>query len=443
MSTADSTPTASPHRDAAATAQTPAGSSPTGLRTPVLVVFVVANLCCWMAFLTPMAVTLALRIRELSPQGASSSLSLVIGLGAIVGIIANPLCGRLSDRTRSRFGMRRPWIIGGVALALVGLYAISQAPTVGTVTVGWVVTMIGAQAALAAVQAILPDHIPPRQRGRVGGFLGVGQAAATTAGSGIIALNPTSSLWVFLAPAGAAVVAVAVLCVMLPDRVRGTEPLPRLSAREILSSLWFNPRTNPDFAWVWLSRLLVFVGITTLVAFQAYFLLARIGVAPDRIAAVMFGVLLLENGMSIVANLVAGWLSDRWNRRKVFVGYSAVLGGIGFVVAAQANGMPVFLAGVVLIGLAKGVYVAVDLALATDLLPSSSADAAKDMGLITAAALIANLVAPALAPLLLSLGSGGGDVPGAPAGNYLALFLGAAVFMGLGALAVRPIRTVR
>ena len=51
------------------------------------------------------------------PKQATAHLGLVSGVGALFALIANPLAGRLSDRTTSRFGMRRPWILGG---ALVG-----------------------------------------------------------------------------------------------------------------------------------------------------------------------------------------------------------------------------------------------------------------------------------------------------------------------------------
>lgn len=66
----------------------------------------------WMALLTPITFTLALKIRQVNPEGAVGGLSLVLGVGAFVALVANPFFGRLSDRTTSRFGMRRPWILG-------------------------------------------------------------------------------------------------------------------------------------------------------------------------------------------------------------------------------------------------------------------------------------------------------------------------------------------
>jgi len=73
----------------------------------------------WLALLTPIMITLALRTRQLDPTGSEYGLSLVLAVGALFALIANPLIGWLSDRTTSAWGMRRPWLIGG-ALGAVG-----------------------------------------------------------------------------------------------------------------------------------------------------------------------------------------------------------------------------------------------------------------------------------------------------------------------------------
>src|SRR5262245_31804513 len=66
----------------------------------------------WLALLTPILVTLAMRVRQLEPDGVARTLSLVLAVGAVFALIGNPLFGRLSDRTTSRFGIRRPWLAG-------------------------------------------------------------------------------------------------------------------------------------------------------------------------------------------------------------------------------------------------------------------------------------------------------------------------------------------
>lgn len=81
----------------------------------------------WMALLTPVVVALALRIAQIDAKGEAGALSLVLGVGAIFALIANPPIGKLSDRTRSRFGMRRPWLLAGVIVGVIGLLIIALA----------------------------------------------------------------------------------------------------------------------------------------------------------------------------------------------------------------------------------------------------------------------------------------------------------------------------
>ena len=119
----------------------------------------------WLALLTPVLVSIALKVRQLAPQNATASLSLVLGLGAFFALVGNPLFGRLSDRTTSRFGMRRPWLIGGVICGALALLMIATATTVAMVLVGWCLAQLAFNAVLAAIIAVLPDQVPVEQRG--------------------------------------------------------------------------------------------------------------------------------------------------------------------------------------------------------------------------------------------------------------------------------------
>jgi len=123
----------------------------------------------WMALLTPITLSLALKIRQINPEVAAGSLSLVLGGGAFVAVVANPFFGRLSDRTTSGFGMRRPWLVGGMVFGTMGLLVIAVAPNVTLILVGWCLAQLSFNALLAAIVALLPDQVPVEQRGRVAG----------------------------------------------------------------------------------------------------------------------------------------------------------------------------------------------------------------------------------------------------------------------------------
>jgi glycoside/pentoside/hexuronide:cation symporter, GPH family len=51
-----------------------------------------------------------------------AAVGIVLMVARFSDVITDPLIGRLSDRTRTRFGRRRPWIIAGIPIMLVSSY---------------------------------------------------------------------------------------------------------------------------------------------------------------------------------------------------------------------------------------------------------------------------------------------------------------------------------
>jgi len=70
--------------------------------------------------------------------GTSAASALLIGhvsaAGNLFALLAPILAGWLSDRTRSRWGRRRPWLVAGTAVNIVGLafLALAGTPLVNT-----------------------------------------------------------------------------------------------------------------------------------------------------------------------------------------------------------------------------------------------------------------------------------------------------------------------
>ena len=139
----------------------------------------------WVALLTPVLVSIALKLRQLSPGSAVQDLALVLSAGAGVAIVSNPIFGHLSDRTRSRFGRRRPWLLAGMLCGTLALVIVAQARNVGVVLAGWCLAQLAFNAVLAAMVAVLPDQVPERERGTVSGIISVclpiGQALGSVA----------------------------------------------------------------------------------------------------------------------------------------------------------------------------------------------------------------------------------------------------------------------
>ncbi len=75
------------------------------------------------------ALLLPFQIGLLDPANKVAILSFFTSVTVLIALFANPLAGALSDRTASRFGRRRPWILVGGLLTAVGLLFMWQAST--------------------------------------------------------------------------------------------------------------------------------------------------------------------------------------------------------------------------------------------------------------------------------------------------------------------------
>jgi MFS family permease len=387
----------------------------------------------WLALLTPVLVTIALKIRQLDPQTAASSLSLVLGFGAFFALVGNPLFGRLSDRTTSRFGMRRPWLVGGILCGAAALLMIAMAQSIVVVLIGWCLAQLAFNAVLAAVIAVLPDQVPPEQRGTVAGVMGICLPLGQVSGTFLVQSVSGSMLLMFLLPALIGVAAVMPFALMLRDRRLQPGTVPPLQLSRAAEIYWVNPRRHPDFAWAWLSRLLLVLGTAFLNTYQPFYLIDKLGLVEKNIPTLIFQGILVQTVAIVAVSILGGRLSDAIGRRKIFVVIGGAAYAIGLWVIAAAPDYTTFLLGMAMTGVGHGVYFAVDLALVTDVLPNRWRDAAKDLGIFNVANALPQAMAPALGPVILAM----------TGNNYTWLFTVAGCITLLASFTILPVRSVR
>lgn len=385
-----------------------------------------------LVLIAPLLVTLALKVDSLvGHKAAPDSLALVVGVGGLVALLANPFFGRLSDRTTSRLGMRRPWMLVGLVGGTLSVLVVALAPTVAMVLLGWCLAQAFFNALLAAQVAVLPDQVPPAQRGQVSGVLGVCVPIASVGATFLVKTFAASQLAMFLAPCVVGGVFIVLFAATLDDRRLAAEDRPAWSVRELLSTFYVNPRRSPDFAWAFVSRFMFVLAYAFLITYQAYFLLDRVGSDKHDVPRQIFLATLAQTAVVIAVSVLSGRVSDRVGRRKVFVVAASTAYGLALFVVAAATSWAGFAVGMALTGIGFGMYFAVDLALVADVLPDDQT-AAKDLGVLNFAGALPFSVAPALAPAVLALGSG----------SYAALYAVAGLFSIVGAFAILPVKGV-
>src|SRR5512142_1798927 len=107
--------------------------------------------------LTVLIPTQATRI---DPLHSASGLALVLTLGAIGAMVGNPLAGALSDRTTSRFGRRRPWLLIGMVGVSAGLWTLANSASILLLALGWFLAQFFGNVLLSSYGAVLPDRVP-------------------------------------------------------------------------------------------------------------------------------------------------------------------------------------------------------------------------------------------------------------------------------------------
>jgi MFS family permease len=148
----------------------------------------------------------------------------------------------LSDRTRSRFGRRRPFFALCTAVGTLALVVMAQSTTVLELGLGWVLAQIG----WGTVLVLLVREPDSRDQPPVGEPLNLGTLRRT---------------------------------------------------------YLFDVRRFPDFAWNWLGKFLVFSGITLNTTFTAFFLADRMDVSVADVAGTvaLLGTVIFGGGAALMA----------------------------------------------------------------------------------------------------------------------------------------------
>lgn len=359
----------------------------------------------------------------------------------MVALLAQAIAGMLSDRSTSRLGKRRPYILLGtvlevLAFALIGVIASTLSGTAGyNALFGLVIfSMIASNTAQGAAQGLIPDLVPPDQRGRYSAIKALFEVPLPLilVSFVISRLVGVGNLWGAIFTVIGVLVVCTILVIFVPERAQKEVPFPmnwgevgklagmtaaftlvivaagsgvRALVPKLIAlpspkgqlltglvgvagmllavtvgviaslriSLGNEARQKPAFTWWVINRLAFMVGATNLASFLLYFLQERFPYLIGASAAQPASLLVMVVGLAIlVITLPAGWLTDKFGTKPI-IAASGVLATLGTAIVVMAQSMALIYLGGVLVGVGVGMFYSSNWALGTRLVPQEQA----------------------------------------------------------------------
>ncbi|WJL96938.1 MFS transporter [Microbacterium sp. ET2] len=361
-------------------------------------------------------------------------LSLVTSVGVFVTMLIQPIVGMLSDRTRSRFGRRTPWIVGGIVVGAALTTLMPIVPTIALLVIAWSIVQSAVNTATGPLGATVADRVPGERIGLVSAVTGLISYVGIIIGSVIAgSLFAAMGLAVYY-PIALILVLPAISFVFISrDRSSQEMTVPRLRFRTAAAAYIAGLRDH-DYRWAWMSKVLFFLcyGMATIYSIYMLQSYVRPGLSAEQAAQVAPIIQFAALPGTLIAMYVGGVLSDRLKRRKPFVVVACILMAASFLVPLLWPALPALFIQAIIGGLGLGTFIVVDQALFIDVLPDRAA-AGRDLGLATAAGNLGQAIGPVVA----------GAVVAILGGQYIGIWALAVVVVLAAGAAVFPIKSVR
>ncbi len=381
-------------------------------------------------------ILLTTQVQNIDPANVVPHMMIVTVAGSICAMIAQPLAGEVSDRTRSKLGRRTPWMVLGTIVGGVGLLGLAiSSKSLVMITIAWCVVQIAYNFVQGPLSAILPDRVPLNRRGTFSAIFGCGLMAGSTIG-GIV-----GSQFIHRIPAAYILFAIIVFVVVLgfvffnPDHSNVDEPKPPFELKEFLKTFMISPKQHPDFFWAFMGRLLLYIAYFAVAGYQLLILEHYIGLSEGKAADTVAAVGVVSLITILLSTAVGGPLSDKMGRRKPVVFVSSALMSLALIIPFFNSHVAIWYVYAAVMGLGFGAFQGVDTALMSEVLPSAESFG-KDLGVVNIAATLPQVMAPFLAGVIVLVGGGG-------SAGYRLMFPVCFVFAVLGASCIAFIKGVR
>ena len=337
----------------------------------------------------------------------ASGLSVVTAVGVGVTMLIQPIAGMLSDRTRSRWGRRAPWIAAGAVVGGASISLMPVVPTIAILVVLWSIAQLFVNLAQGPLGATVADRVPANRIGAVSAISGLVFYVGTIGGAiAAGSLFGAIGLGAYVPLAIAMVVGVLLFVIVARDTSSRELHVPQLKASMFLLSFVAAIRDH-DYRWAWIAKVILNTGYGISSVYTIYMLQSYITPALSEQQAAQTAPLLLAAGLpgTLVAMGVAGRWSDKVQRRKPFVIAASTIMSVGFLVPFIWPSLSALFIQSVIVGVGFGGFIVVDQALFIEILPDRDA-AGRDLGFSTLGQNLGQALGPVIAGAIVVICGG-------------------------------------
>jgi MFS family permease len=369
------------------------------------------------------------------PGTEGGSLALVAALTFVFSVAIQPTVGSISDYASTRWGRRKPFIVGGALFDAAFLVGIATANSLLAIAAFATLLAFSTNVARGPFQGYVPDLVPDRQVGMASSMVGLFQVLGNVLGFAL------SSVADIQGNVGLAIIAIACVEVVTMASVvlrvpNGPPAKPRngRSWASIAAETWGTDiLRETSYLWLLASRFFILMGGAALLNFVKLYLADVHKLDQAGTGGAFLNMLLAATVVSLLAIVPASRLSDRFGRKPVIFACTG-LGVVGIGMIALASDLTVATIGAALFGASQGTFLAVDWALMTDIIPKAASG--RYMGLSNVVTASSTTVAVAIGGVLIDTLN---RQAGIGTGERAELVLGAVYFV-VGGLALIPVR---
>lgn len=362
----------------------------------------------------------------------AQGLATVTAFGVFITMFIQPIVGVLSDRTRSAWGRRAPWVAGGAVLGALLLIALRYSTSIVFMAIFWALAQLIINAAQGPLTATVADRVVPEKVGSASAISGLGLMAGAILGSVAAGILFGAMGLDAYYPFALALAITAVLFVLFArDRSSKDLEVEPLHLGRFFASFLI-PLRDADYRWVWIAKIVMMFGYTVSTAFSFFMLQGYVRPALSPAEATATAPLLALAGFPfmLAAMVIAGRWSDKIMKRKPFVFWASVTMAASFLIPLLWPALPaLFLQGIIG-GAAMGAYMVVDQALFIDVIPDKRT-AGRDLGMSALGGNFGQAVGPIVAGQVVAL-----------TGGYTSVWIVSVLVVLIAAFAIIPVKRV-